>query len=203
MKRMIPMVTAATTFLLASSFAQASTIIWNQGSGGNGHAYEFVTAPLISWNEASAMAQAATFNGVNGHLATITSGEEQYFINSIPSLDPTFFPDAIGMWLGGFQANPADPPDQGWSWVTGEAWDFTNWAEGEPDDLFEPESHLAMYVPTQKLAIGWSDQVGAEAHWFGISGFLIEYAVPAPPTPALALFALLAVRGRRRQTSDL
>ena len=196
----LKLLSAATASLAACAAAQASVIMWEHGSGGNGHAYEFINAPLISWDNASALAQAASHNGVSGHLATITSGEEQYFINSIPSFDPDFFANSpIAMWLGGFQANPADPPDQGWSWVTGEQWSFTNWSPDEPNDLFKAESHLAMYAPTafERGSGGWSDQVGAETHWFGISGFLIEYAIPAPP--ALGLFAIVLMRGRRRQ----
>src|SRR5688572_6009868 len=103
MSRSVVTLSAALAGLIANASAQASVIVWDQGSGGNGHAYEYVEGSLIGWDQASAIAQAMTFNGINGHLATITDGGEQYFINSIPSLDPAFFPDAIGMWLGGFQ----------------------------------------------------------------------------------------------------
>jgi hypothetical protein len=193
-------VTVALASFIASPLARASIIVWGQGSGGNGHAYEYVEGPLVGWDEASAIAQSMSFGGFNGHLATITDGGEQYFINSIPSLDPEFFPQfGIGMWLGGFQADPTDAPGEGWEWVTGEEWNFTNWAKGEPNDATEAESHLAMYVPNPDLGeFGWSDQVGAPTHWFGISGFLVEYDVPAPGVLVLFMLPFVAVSARRR-----
>ncbi len=39
-----------------------------------------------------------------------------------------------GMWYGGFQPPGVTPPNSGWEWVTGEPWDYTNWAPGEPND---------------------------------------------------------------------
>ena len=193
---------AAVAGCVTGKSAQGSIIVWGQGSGGNGHGYEYVESALIGWDDASAIAQSMSFKGVNGHLATITDGAEQYFINSIPSVDPGFFgTSAIGMWLGGFQANPASAPDEGWAWVTGEEWNFTNWAEGEPNDSFEPESHLAMYVPNPdlgKASSGWSDQVGTSFHWFGISGFLVEYDVPAPGALAVLMLVLVSGAARRR-----
>lgn len=35
--------------LAASASAQAAIIVWSPASGGNGHAYEFVEGPLVSW----------------------------------------------------------------------------------------------------------------------------------------------------------
>lgn len=107
--------------LAVSACAQAAVIVWSPASGGNGHAYEFVEGPLMSWAEANATAKTMSFAGARGTLATITDGGEQFFINNIQIFDPGFFPEsAIGMWLGGFQAVPADVPGEGWAWVTGE-----------------------------------------------------------------------------------
>jgi hypothetical protein len=169
---------------LGTTSSNAAVIVWEKASGGNGHAYEFVQGALIGWDESSATARAMTFEGVRGHLATITSAQEQAFIESIPSLDPDFFPDAIGMWLGAFQANPDAPPNEGWAWVTGEEWNFTDWIKGEPDDAFGPESNVAMLVPSAPNSRGssgtWGDFPGAAFQWFGISGFLVEYDLPMP-----------------------
>jgi hypothetical protein len=38
------------------------------------------------------------------------------------------------IWLGGRQAKGVGKPGTGWFWVTGESWDFQNWAAGEPND---------------------------------------------------------------------
>ena len=195
-------VCATIVSLVASASADASIIVWTEAAGGNGHAYEFVQGTLVGWEEASAAAQAMTFQGVSGHLATITSETEQLFLNSIPSLDPEFFPDAIAMWLGGFQATPSDPPDQGWAWVTGEAWSFTDWQKGEPNDAFKLESHLAMGIPQLNGPSSgtWSDQPGDPFMWFGISGFLVEYPVPAPGALAVLALAIACGLGRHRRS---
>ncbi|MCP2821117.1 Ig-like domain-containing protein, partial [Salmonella enterica subsp. enterica serovar Typhimurium] len=47
-----------------------------QAFSGNGHYYEFVSAPGISWTDARAAASARTFNGLRGYLVTITSAAE-------------------------------------------------------------------------------------------------------------------------------
>ena len=192
-------VSSALLSLAAGMSAQASVIVWSEASGGNGHAFEFVEAPLIGWDEASLIAQSMSFQGVSGHVATITDGSEQFFVNNINSFDPGFFPEfAIGMWLGGFQADPTGAPDQGWEWITGEQWNFTDWGKGEPNDGFGPESHLAMIVPNSELGIfGWGDYPGDPANWFGISGFLVEYPLPSPGALPLAVLAMVYGRGRR------
>ena len=169
---------------LGTTSLDAAVIVWEKSAGGNGHAYEFVQGALIGWDESSATAQAMTFGGVSGHLATITSTQEQAFIESIPRLDPDFFPDAIDMWLGGFQPDPDAPPNEGWTWVTGEKWNFTDWIKGEPNDGFELESHLAMSVPSSLNPPGpagtWSDLPGAAFTCFCMSGFLVEYDLRVP-----------------------
>ncbi len=75
---------------------------WTDASGGNGHYYQIVA---FSGDWASARADAATRGG---HLATITSAEEQTFINTLMG------PTAVG-WLGG-----SDEAVEGdWRWVDG------------------------------------------------------------------------------------
>ena len=117
--------------------------IYNAGSAGkvkeavfnpsNWHYYGVVRVDGINWADADAAAVSRTFAGRQGHLATITSEQEQGFI-----VDN--FPVAAAgcCWLGGFQPNDtlsqdADPA-AGWEWVTGEPFNFTSWAEGEPND---------------------------------------------------------------------
>ena len=34
------------------------------------------------------------------------------------------------LWIGGYRVNEND-----WQWVTGERWDYTNWREGEPNNI--------------------------------------------------------------------
>src|SRR5207244_546216 len=86
-----------------------------------------------TWDEANAAANAKTFNGMHGHLATLDSPSENQFLVKQ-------FPQAIagGYWLGGFQLHGLLDPAAGWQWVTGEPWSYTNWNSGEPNDYWGP-----------------------------------------------------------------
>ncbi|MDA7679797.1 hypothetical protein N8622_00905 [bacterium] len=87
--------------------------------------YEIVEGSF-TWHEAKADAEAR-----GGHLATITSELEQ---NKIWALG------AQSEWLGG-----TDEGSEGnWRWVTGEAWDYTNWdtSLNQPDNNNGKEHYL-------------------------------------------------------------
>lgn len=90
---------------------------WPVSDGGNGHWYAVVSQwGGTCWDEAKLHAE-----GLGGYLATITSQEEQVFIDNAliaSSWD----------WLGGFQNTATGE----WNWVTNEEWMYTNWAGGEP-----------------------------------------------------------------------
>ena len=91
------------------------------------------------WYEAVEYAETLTYEGVNGHLATITSKEEAEMIYSLL--------DGQSYWIGGFH-NMDNPdysePSNGWEWITGE--NFTNdfWGEGEPNES-GPEDCLEIW----------------------------------------------------------
>ena len=96
----------------------------------NGHYYEAIPAPNgIDWFAADAVANSLTFQGVPGHLATITSqGENDFIANE-------FLAPGVGdHWIGGFQPAGSPEPDSGWQWVTGEPFVYTNWELGEPNN---------------------------------------------------------------------
>src|SRR5512139_2788696 len=91
----------------------AAPITWEMSVGGNGHSYELIDA-TINWDGANAAAISA-----GGHLATITSAEENQFItnvlgNGISDLSsPIYY-----HWIGGYQPDGSVEPAGGWSWVT-------------------------------------------------------------------------------------
>ncbi len=170
------------TPIALATTTQASLIEWRVAQGGNGHFYEVVNVenPIV-WATARAFAVQS-----GGHLATITSAQENAFIAGLVQESDR---DAF---LGGYQANPSSPPNSGWSWVTDEAWDFTAWADGEPNDDGPPnESHLEM------LASGdWNDCriTGSDHDQFA---YVVEYATPAPG--AIALLAICGLTASRRR----
>ena len=102
-----------------------------------GHYYELIE-DRWDWLDAKAAAETSSFVGVNGHLATITSASEQSFITSNFSLSYWCY------WLGGFQPDGSLEPNKNWQWVTGEAWNYTNWDINQPDDDFG-EDCLGIY----------------------------------------------------------
>ena len=82
----------------------------------NGHNYEVVIPPaLLDWYMARDAAAARSFGGAAGHLATITTQQEQNFIR-------VHFGDGAGLdlhgiWLGGLQDHNApdySEPAGGW-----------------------------------------------------------------------------------------
>lgn len=164
----------------------------------NGHYYWLFGSPDLIWEEANQAASTETYLGLQGHLATITSAEEQAFVESITSLSISF----PGIWLGGFQSADAAEPDSGWQWVTGEPFDYTHWGGGEPSDSNDDEDYLTM------LPGGiWNDLSEA----FNTGGpdipnllpYLVEFEVPEPNSLLLlALGITVAILGRGRESSS-
>ena len=199
--------------LMVGRTAAALPIQWTSGPGANGHYYEFVFANNISWTSADAAADASSYLGLPGHLATITSGDENAFLTNYvsTSLAGTDF----GPWFGGFQAT--QPPTQtnptlNWQWVTGETWSYTDWRPldlsiypyPEPNDVNNVENNEENYThfhspgPTPWK---WNDAPNVLP---GIPGYLVEFepaptAIPEPATISLLGIgaATLALRRRR------
>ena len=112
---------AVLTVLTMSTRAAAVPIAFG------GSFYDVVAGPVgvgISWVNANAAAQTLVHNGLFGHLATVTSGAENLFItNNFGGVAKTDL-----YWLGGIQPGNVGP----FTWVTGEAFGFTNWDLGSP-----------------------------------------------------------------------
>lgn len=158
---------------------EAEPIQWS----GNQHWYEFV-AGSVAWTEANAAAQSMTWQGLPGHLATLTSLAEDNFVWS------NFGLLQEGLWLGGFQ-DPQDEPDPpaSWHWVTGEAWLYTNWYSGEPND----GDNGGYYLDFSIFGHGWND----EGDTFWLSGFVVEYEPPIAPVGACCFSSGSCLVGER------
>jgi hypothetical protein len=183
--------------LAASCFAAGATEIYN------GNSYDFISVPDgISWTDAKAAAEAA-----GGHLATVTSAAENDFITA-------HFSDAFyaGAWLGGFQPDGSSGgPADNWHWVTGEAWDYVNWAIAEPNDWTgwgstynlwqydgkEDALHFAWYSTFGT----WNDTPKDLSLAFQSSGYVLEKEGNAVPdagcTVGLLGLAWVALAGLR------
>ncbi len=127
----------------------------------NGHYYEEILVPGgLNWFAAKAAAESRYFMGVQGHLATITSAQEDNFIGTISGYQ---------RWLGGFQPPGSPEPAGNWQWVTCEPFSYTNWRSGEPNN-----SHGEDVI--EKLPGGWND---LSSSWTR-GGYVVEYGGPTP-----------------------
>lgn len=102
----------------------------------NGHRYEVVLVDTsIAWGDAKAAAVAK-----GGHLVTFTSEAENAFVGQLVAANNAA-PGNYGPWFGATKpqvdpnadGGPADPAAN-WSWITGEAWSYTNWLPSQPDN---------------------------------------------------------------------
>ncbi len=173
----------------SSARAESSVRVLNPA---NGHFYEAVTVSGgIDWFDARVAAESSSFRGVQGHLVTITSAQEDNFIAT--NLPEAFAPrpaenDCAGgptpesnscgdpYWLGGFQptGSPPGEPAGDWEWVTGEPFDYTNWADGEPNDFDGREEDCL--APHPNLTPAWND---ASCDDRRIGGYVVEYDQPS------------------------
>ena len=118
----------------------------------NGHAYLFYDSMLL-WNDAKTYCES-----LGGHLATITSEEEQMFIvNYLVSVKPL-----STVWIG----------LRSWwtEWITGEAVGYSNWGDGEPDNSGGQDYGaivLNEYIGTDwHIRPGQWDDLGNELNYF-------------------------------------
>ncbi len=105
-------------------------------------------------------------------------------------------------WLGGFQSPGSLEPAGGWKWITGETWDYNNWASGEPNNLAsgrEDKLEFHGYSSGGTFTGQWNDELSTNIL---SSGYVVEYS-PVPIPPAITLFAstlgLMGVVGWRRK----
>jgi len=93
----------------------------------NGHTYQRFDT-FLEWPAAKDACAS-----LGGHLATITSQAENDWIQS------NF---GNNVWLGGIKIQ-----GWAWSWVTGEKWNYSNWAPGEPNNYCSNEIYVGMNQP--------------------------------------------------------
>lgn len=107
-----------------------------------GHLYAVVDHRFV-WYDAFAECES-----IGGHLATITSVEEQAFISYLMSKAGSDI-----YWIGGVKNV------SGWEWITGEKFgDFTNWRPTMPDNSKKSEYFLQVYGHNSSYEAGlWND----------------------------------------------
>ena len=139
----------------------------------DGRHYQIVKYNGVSWDTADADARAQIFEGVNGHLATLTSEAEDIFVESLRAEATLSRPE---VWVGGFQNSCTPEPGCGWRWVNDEGpistpqvplLSYSNWQTGEPNNL-NIEKFLAIGLGNN---FGWNDEQALG----NIGGYVIEF----------------------------
>lgn len=124
--------------LMGTGQAIAQTWVqWGAAAGGNNHYYA-LTPSATNWTAAESLAESW-----GGTLATITTSNEQNFINA------RFLTGAFEhrpLWIGLIDRHANSPlrrfekkvgltPKVTFKWVTGEPLTYSNWNPGQPDDF--------------------------------------------------------------------
>lgn len=138
----------------------------------NGHYYQLVESNL-TWTAAKAAAEAMTFGGAQGHLATITSQSENDFVKSLVNHSTLDW-----VWIGGLQPAGCSAPSAaaGWEWVTGEAWSYTNWKGGEPNDDGGCEYHLMIHGASSAIQHGYWNDLRVSGFWgTTLNPYVVEF----------------------------
>lgn len=121
------------------------------GRDGVTHYYEAIYLPSgnLNWFQAAYLAEDA-----GGYLASLSSEEENSFVFSLVDDEKFFwqFPKydgnperknhyeiKIGPFLGGYQPEGSPEPSGGWQWLSGEAWQYTNWAVNLDDGVIDKD----------------------------------------------------------------
>jgi fibronectin type III domain protein/lectin-like protein len=170
--RLLPAL-ALLAFLLSAGGARearATTIPNVVYYAGTGHYYKWVSG-TTTWANAKTGAQ-----NLGGYLVSVTSAAEQQWLQA------NVIPAGQTSCLGG-----TDETTEGtWVWLSGEAWSYTYWNSGEPNNSGN-EDYLAWNSNTT-----WNDIVGTSG---GTSGYVVEWNtnpnIPPPPAAATNLAGVL------------
>lgn len=149
--------------------------VWNTGPGATGNTYIPVKVPGgITWQEAE---QAAVSAG--GHLVSMDYVEENSFVYSLISADPGYWFGTtggkyIGPWIGGLRSLASTAPGEGWSWSSGSAFGYQNWAASQPDNAGGIEDRIVFYNNALSPGSAWQDYPAAPPVTDRPRGYVIE-----------------------------
>ncbi len=122
------------TVMPISAFAKDDEL--QETTSYNGHRYQLFDTPM-NWNEAEAYCES-----LGGHLATITSDEEQAKLEELLIIGTK-----NAYWLGASDSNY----DGNWQWITNEEFSYHNWANQQPDRYLKSENSLMIYREANPL----------------------------------------------------
>jgi len=143
------------SMIIASQADAGDAVQWRVEDGGNGHWYQAKPLEADCWDQSRLLAQKS-----GGYLATITSSSENLLVFAL--VQPF---SGSNVSIGGY----FDFESGSWRWVSGEAWQYTNWQFGEPGCCAPNEWWLDLNMVTGE----WRDRV--------------QCISPPPPFPGIAV----------------
>ncbi|MFL5308195.1 MAG: hypothetical protein ACJ8F1_23470 [Polyangia bacterium] len=146
---------------------------------GEGHRYQLVERPGVSFERAQQLASAMTFEGMQGHLVvleTSTYGEE--LVALFQSVHLQAQRGNKWYWIGASRPLSNKPAQEGWRWIDGSEVS-TSLTSTWVIDMFEgpvPEGACATFRDTSPVLGDY-----AAVNPTGIvTGFLVEFEPPSP-----------------------
>ena len=142
-----------------AAIAGSVAVQWTPEDGGNGHWYDRLIIPNVTYSEAALYAYQS-----GGYLVTLTSAEENEFVYSELVSSGLGNSGSHGPWIG------ARADGDNWRWaVTNEPWKFEAWAPDQPDS--NASDMAASYWLPDDVA-HWADlQISQQ-----LNSFIIEYS---------------------------
>lgn len=173
-------------------------------SGPNGNLYKAFEKREVTWSTANESVNAlANRCGIEAHLATILSLEEDVFVHELGRGLHFYYWSPKGFWVGGFQnvkSQEFKEPGGEWEWLNNEGpistpthpifKKYENWAQKEPNDFRRqptntanlPENHMTVCThdtyrtADEGKATGWNDEFPGAF----IRGYIVEVEVANP-----------------------
>ena len=147
-----------TTSLPSSVKVSATTVnIPNDAVKYNGNYYQIFNQSM-TWHDAKLYCEK-----IGGHLVTINSQSEQEFITSLITQSEKSY-----MWIGAYCVNNE------FFWVTEEDFLFTNWDDGEPNNVYGTEDVVMMYGHNTRFVPGTWNDASSDGH-DRENGYLQQY----------------------------
>lgn len=164
----------------------------------NGHYYMLV-CDYTTWSDALTTAATYTHLGMTGYLATVTSAQEESFIANLVRTDNNYH---YSIWLAG-----SDQDQEGtWKWMagpeTGQLLTYTNWAGGEPNNLWNEDYLEGLWNVWNWNGTQWND---TRSDRFNNNKYVVEFnpapGIPEPESWAMLIagFGFVGAAMRRRQ----